>query len=157
LPLDWLKPKTEAERFRAFTGLSDAQELDLLAWCVAMSLKPQLSTGREGTAYELALTLTNASVAAYWRPTAANFLSRITRDQLLALGREVLGDEWARLRSKDKKGHLAAQLERAFADPGKHARNARQLDKLTHWLPEGMAFTAIPAAKKAKKTVRKAA
>jgi ParB family chromosome partitioning protein len=159
LPLAWLKPKTEAEQFRAFSDLSDKQKLDLLAWCVAMSLKPQLSTGMEATAYELALSLTGADVAGYWRPTAANYLGRITRDQLLALGREVLGDEWAQLRHRDKKGHLAAQLERAFAEPEKHASNAQQLETLTHWLPEGMAFTVTAAAKPkaANKNARKAA
>lgn len=162
LARDWLKPKTEAERFRAFTGLADTQKLDLLAWCVAGSLQPQFATGREATAYELALSLTEASVAAYWRPTAANYLGRITRDQLLALGREVLGDQWAQARAREKKGELAAQLERAFAAPEKHARNPQQLDKLTRWLPEGMAFTAIAAEQpkaiaKAKKTARKAA
>jgi ParB family transcriptional regulator, chromosome partitioning protein len=157
LPLAWLKPKAEAEQFRAFTGLSDNQKLDLLAFCVASSLKPQLATGKEATAYELALSLTDAEVAGYWRPAAANYLSRITRDELLALGREVLGEEWAQLRRSDKKGLLVAQLERAFAEPEKHARNAEQLEKLTRWLPEGMAFTAIAAKPKAKKNARKAA
>jgi ParB family chromosome partitioning protein len=60
------------------------------------------------------------------------------------------------MRHRDKRGHLAAQLERAFADPEKHARDPRQLEKLTRWLPEGMAFSAI-AAEKPKKTARKAA
>jgi ParB family chromosome partitioning protein len=155
LPLAWLKPKSDAERFRAFTGLSDTQKLDLLAWCVAGSLKPQLSTGKEATAYELALSLTTADVASYWRPTTANYLGRITRDQLLALGRDILGEPWAQSRHRDKKGELAAQLERAFADPEKHARNAQQLETLTHWLPEGMAFTATTP--KAKKNARNAA
>jgi ParB family transcriptional regulator, chromosome partitioning protein len=159
LPLAWPKAKSEAEQFRAFTCLSDTQKLDLLAYCVAASLRPQLGTGKEATAYELALSLTAGSVAAYWRPTAANYLGRITRDQLLALGRELLGDQWAQSRSKDKKGELAAQLERAFADPAKHGRTPEQVEKLTHWLPEGMAFTAIAAEKpKAKKkTAKKAA
>jgi ParB family chromosome partitioning protein len=158
LPLAWLKPKTEAERFRAFSGLSDKQKLDLLAFCMATSLQPQLATGNEATAYELALSLTDAEVAGYWRPTAANYLGRITRDQLLALGREVLGEEWAQLRHRDKKGHLAAQLERAFAEPEKHDRTPEQLQALTRWLPDGMAFTAAaPKQAKAKKTARKAA
>jgi ParB family transcriptional regulator, chromosome partitioning protein len=157
LPLAWLKPKSEAEQFRAFSDLSDKQKLDLLAWCVATSLKPQLATGREGTAYELALSLTATEVASYWRPTAANYLGRLTRDQLLALGREILGDPWAQSRHRDKKGELAAQLERAFAEPEKHGRNPQQIEKLTHWLPDGMAFTAAAAKPKAKKNARKAA
>jgi ParB family chromosome partitioning protein len=159
LPLAWLKPKSEAEQFRAFSNLSDMQKLDLLAYCVATSLKPQLATGSEATAYELALSLTAAEVAGYWRPTAANFLGRITRDQLLALGREILGDSWASSRHRDKKGELAAQLERAFAQPERYGVKLEQLEKLTRWLPDGMAFTATAAEKpKAKKkTARKAA
>lgn len=158
LPLAWLKPKTEAEQFRAFTSLSDTQKLDVLAWCVAGSLKPQLATGREATAYEVALSLTGAEAAGYWRPTAANYLGRITRDQLLELGREILGEQWASSRHRDKKGELAAQLERAFAEPEKFGRTPEQLEKLTHWLPEGMAFTATAAKQPtAKKNARKAA
>lgn len=159
LPLAWLKARSEAEQFRAFTGLPDTQKLDLLSWCVAASLKPQLSTGQEATAYELALSLTGADLSGYWRPAAANYLGRITRDQLLALGRNLLGEQWAQSRGKDKKGELAAQLERAFADPEKHVRTPQQLEKLTHWLPDGMAFTATAGEKpkSKKKTARKAA
>jgi ParB family transcriptional regulator, chromosome partitioning protein len=157
LPLAWLKLKTEAQQFLAFSNLSDKQKLDLLAWCVAMSLKPRLATGREATAYELALSLTGAEVAGYWRPTVANYLGRITRDQLIALGREILGDQWAQSRHRDKKGELAAQLERAFAAPEKYGRTPQQLEKLTHWLPDGMAFTATAAKPKAKKNASKAA
>jgi ParB family chromosome partitioning protein len=142
LPLAWLHQETEAEQFQAFIGLSDKEKLDLLAYCVAMSLKPQLSTGKESTACELALSLTDASMAAYWRPTRSNYLGRINRDQLLALGRELLGDEWAQLRHRDMKGHLADSLERAFAEPEKAARTPEQLERLKHWLPAGMAFGA---------------
>ncbi len=140
LPLAWLHQATEAEQFQAFIGLSDKEKLDLLAYCVAMSLKPQLSTGNESTACELALSLTDASMAAYWRPARSNYLGRISRNQLLALGRELLGDEWAQLRHCDKKSELADSLERAFAEPGIAARTPEQLEKLTRWLPEGMAF-----------------
>src|SRR5262249_15688077 len=150
---------TEAERFRAFTGLSDKEKLDLLAYCVATSLQPQLSTGQEATAYELALSLTGADVAGYWRPTVANYLARITRAQLLALGRDILGEQWSQSSSGCKKGEIALLLERAFAEPEKYARTPEQIQTLTHWLPEGMAFSATAAEKpKAKKkTARKAA
>ncbi len=140
LPLAWLHQATEAEQFQGFIGLSDKDKLDLLAYCVATSLKPQLSTGNESTACELALSLTDASLAAYWRPTRSNYLGRITRDQLLALGRELLGEQWSQARSRDKKGELADALERAFAQPETIACTPQQREKLKKWLPEGMAF-----------------
>ena len=94
LPAGWLKPKSEAARFEAFRSLPEAAKLELLAYCVALTLKPKLgpAEGDEATAYDAALSLTAAEVAAYWRPSKDNFLGRINRDQLLAISREVLGN-----------------------------------------------------------------
>ena len=142
LPRGWLHQETEAEQFQAFLSLSDKDRLDFLAYGVAASLKPQLSTGREATAYELALSLTDTEVARYWRPTRASYLGRITRGQLLALGSGIFGEAWPQTHGRDKKGELADYLERAFAEPEKYARTPEQLDQLRHWLPEGMAFGA---------------
>ena len=142
LPRNWLLPETEAEQFQAFLGLSERDRLAFLAYGVAISLKPQLSIGRENTAYELALSMTDADVAAYWRPTKSNCLGRITRDQLLALGRELLGERWAQARGREKKGTLADELERAFADPERYTRDPERREALKHWLPEGMPFGA---------------
>ena len=143
LPLAWLHQETEAAQFQAFLALSDKERLDFLAYGVALSLKPQLSTGNEHTAYELALSLTDADLAASWRPTRASYLGRITRDQLLTLGRSLFGEPWSQAHSRDKKGELADHLERAFAEPEKYAGNPEQLEQLNHWLPEGMAFGAV--------------
>ena len=140
--------------------MPEADRLRLLAYCVATTLRPQLSTGAEATAYEHALTLTGGNVAAYWRPAKGSYLGRVTRDQLLALGCDILGEPWAQSRSKDKKGALADQLERAFAEPDKHGRTPQQREKLKQWLPPGMAFGTEAAkrpAKVKKKTARKAA
>jgi ParB family chromosome partitioning protein len=87
---------------------------------VALTLQPKLgpADGEEATAYDAALSLTGASVADYWRPTAENFLKRRSRDQLLVISREVLGETWARSSSDEKKSLLVTQLDRAFSDPG---------------------------------------
>lgn len=145
LPLTWLHQASEAEQFQAFLALSDADKLDLLAYCVAASLKPQLSSGHADGAWELALSLTDPRMEAYWRPTRETYLGRVTRDRLLALGRELFGEQWSQARSRDKKGELAAELERAFTEPERVARSPEQLDALRRWLPEGMAF-GEPAA-----------
>jgi ParB family chromosome partitioning protein len=159
LATGWRKPKTEAARFEAFRSLPDAAKLELLAYCVALTLQPKLgpAEGDEATAYDAALSLTGASVAAYWRPTTGNFLGRVSRDQLLILAHQTLGEYWAQSRSKDKKASLVAQLERAFANPDRPGQSPDHAEKLKAWLPAGMAFT-VPTAKPAKgKKNRKAA
>lgn len=139
LPLDWLEEETEAVRFEAFRRLPDDDKHRLLAYCTALTLRPKLSpaAGEGATAYDVALALTGGDMAGYWRPTRTNYLGRVTRDRLLAIGRETLGETWAQAHARDKKGELADRLDRAFAAPDRSERIKR-------WLPEGMAF-ALPA------------
>lgn len=143
LPRDWLKLGTEAERFDAFRALEAEAKLELLAYCVGVTLRPRLATatGEKKTAYDLALCLTSARIFDYWRPTAENLFSRLTRDQLLAVGREVFGDAWAFSRMGEKKTALVGQLHRAFANPEQSGRTPEQIDKLKQWLPDCMRFT----------------
>ena len=160
LPVNWLKPESEAARFDSFRSLPDAAKLDLLAYCVALTLKPKLAPaeGEEATAYDAALAITGGSVADYWRPTRDNCLGRISRDRLLVVARDTIGEAWANSRASEKKALLVDQLDRAFADPAKYGRTPEQVDKLKSWLPTGMAFGTIPTPKPARaKKSRKAA
>jgi ParB family transcriptional regulator, chromosome partitioning protein len=161
LPSAWMRHAGDVEQFAAFRALTDAEKQALLAYCVAVTLPPSLAPakGKKPSAFDAALSLTGASMAAYWRPSKGNYLGRVTRDQLLALGREVLGEQWAQARAKEKKGALVDQLDRAFCAPEKQARTPEQVEKLKSWLPAGMAFVLAAAGNKptgAKKT-RKAA
>ena len=92
-----------------------------------------------------------------WRPAKGNFLARINREQLLAISRDVLGEQWSQARRNDKKSSLVDELDRAFAHSEKH-RTPEQTAKLKSWLPQGMAFDIAPSSKPAKsKKTRKAA
>ncbi|HVX13336.1 MAG TPA: ParB N-terminal domain-containing protein [Pirellulales bacterium] len=160
LPSGWLKPKLETARFEAFRSLPQEAKQQLLAYCVALTLQPKLgpAAGDEATAYDAALSFTGASVADYWRPNGANFLSRVSRDQLLAIARETLGEPWAQSRARDSKASLVGQMERAFADPGRPGQTPEQAERLKSWLPAGMAFGSLPTPKQGKgKKTRKAA
>ena len=157
LPKAWAGHASEAERFEEFCRLSEAEKHGWLAYYVALSLKPQLASGREDNAYEQALSLTGGNVAGFWRPTRDNYLGRIPRDRLLALGGELIGEQWAQSRHADKKRELAAELERTFAEPEKVAKTPEQLERLKSWLPEGMAFGTADAPPPAKARKRKAA
>jgi ParB family chromosome partitioning protein len=160
LPTSWLKAKTEVARFETFCSLPQDSRLELLAYGVALMLQPKLgpANAEEPTAYDAALAQAAGQVAAYWRPTKSNFLGRITRDKLLAVGREVLGEPWAQSHGNDKKTLLVDQLDRAFSNADKSGRTPDQIEKLKTWLPKGMSFDldAEPKQGKAKKA-RKAA
>lgn len=148
LPVEWLRLESEADRFEAFRSLSDTAKRELLAYCAALRLQLNLAptAGENVTADEVALSLTSGDVAAFWRPTSENYLSRITREQLLVIGRDVLGESWSQSRAKDKKALLVGQLHRAFANPEKSGRTPEQIGRLKHWLPAGMGFgIPVPA------------
>ena len=116
----------------------------LFARCIALCLKPQLAI-EDGAdpVIEAAGSRLAIPFADYWRPTAANYWGRVKKAHGLAIGREILGDRWARDHAGDKKPELAAALETAF-DPAKSTacigldRAAR--DAAAAWLPPGMAY-----------------
>jgi ParB family chromosome partitioning protein len=159
LSLEWLKVDGDAARFETFRLLPETAKLEILAYCVALTLAPKLGPvhGEEATAYDVTLALTAGRVADYWRPTDDGFLGRLTREQLLAVSREVLGDSWSQSHSGDKKALLVEQLHRAFADPDKSGRTSSQVEKLKGWLPAGMSFDILSTKKTATKKLRKAA
>ena len=154
------RPTSEAARFEAFRSLPEAAKLELLAYCVALTLQPKLgpAEGDEATAYDAALSLTGGE-----------------RGRLLASGQgqlpgphqprpvagdrpRTLGEAWAQSDCNDKKALLVDQLDRAFSDPAKSGRTPEQIEKLKSWLPAGMAFDIHPFPKPAKaKKARKAA
>lgn len=119
----------------------------MLAYCVASTLQPKLADDDEQTAYDIALAQTGANVADYWRPTRDNYLSRITRGQLLELGGSIHGDTWMKNMATVKKSDLAAKLHTEFEKPYDSPPFA---DALKNWLPAGMAFGAAPEPKAAK-------
>lgn len=143
LPKAWLEIEGEAERFHAFRQLSDADKRRILAYCTALTLEPALAGSEEPSAYEAALSLTGGNVAEYWRPTKDNYLSRISREQLLGIGREVMisGDQWGNARRDDKKGTLVDILDKTFAVSAKPDTR----DAIKDWLPKGMGFRSVEA------------
>ncbi|MGC2524290.1 MAG: hypothetical protein WA417_16910, partial [Stellaceae bacterium] len=143
LELNWLK-LPPAQGFAALAALPLEEKQRLFAWCVAATLKPQLSIeGRADPAIEAAGCCLGIGFEDYWRPNAANYWGRVKKAHGLAIGREILGERWARDHADDKKPVLAAALETAF-DPQKNSAciNLDQAarDTAAAWLPPGMAF-----------------
>jgi ParB family transcriptional regulator, chromosome partitioning protein len=143
LDLDWMK-LPPAEGFAALAALPAEPKQRLFAWCIASCLKPQLAIeDRADPVIECAGRRLAIPFADLWRPTAANYWGRVKKAHGLAIGKEILGDRWARDHADDKKPILAAALEKAF-DPAPNTasisldRAAR--DGAAAWLPPGMGY-----------------
>ncbi|MFM9973753.1 MAG: hypothetical protein ACKVON_04165, partial [Beijerinckiaceae bacterium] len=131
--------------------LDDASRLSLLAHCIshgvnALQEKVDRYGGTGVSAHGLSQRLTEAnrlSVAvnldmmeAGWKPTADNYLSRVTKPRILDAVREGAGEQAAELIAHLKKGDMAREAERLLTDTG--------------WLPEPLRILggegAMPAA-----------
>jgi ParB family chromosome partitioning protein len=143
LELDWLK-LPPAEGFAALAALPAGEKQRLFAWCIAATLKPQLAIeDRADPVIEAAGRRLGIGFEDYWRPTAANYWGRAKKAHSLAIGREILGERWARDHADDKKPVLAAALETAF-DIQKNsaciALDQAARDNAAAWLPPGMRY-----------------
>ena len=143
LELDWLK-LPPAQGFAALAALPLEEKQRLFAWSIAATLKPQLAIeGRADPVTEAAGSRLGIGFEDYWRPTAANYWCRVKKAYALAIGREILGERWARDHADAKKPVLAAALETAF-DPQKSnaciALDQAARDRAAVWLPPGMAY-----------------
>jgi ParB family chromosome partitioning protein len=143
LELDWLE-LPPAQGFAALAVLPREEKQRLFAWCIAATLKPQLAIeNRADPVIEAAGCRLAVGFEDYWRPTAANYWGRAKKAHGLAIGREILGDRWARDHADDKKPVLAAALETAFDIQLNTACIGLQQaarDSAAAWLPPGVAY-----------------
>ena len=116
LSFDWLAIEDDGEAFAALCALPAADKQRLFAACVARTVKGQLAF-EAGARPELEAIVARLDIdfAAHVRPTAELFWSRIRKDRMLAVAREVLRVEWAHGHRKDKKATLSTAMEIVFA------------------------------------------
>ncbi len=60
----------------------------------------------------------------------------------MATARKLIGDDYAEDRNRERKGDIAAAMERAFAEAASETEgfDAATVAKTTRWLPDGMVF-----------------
>ena len=116
LSFDWLDIDDRQESFAVLRALSPIDKKRLFAACVARTVNGQLAFEADALP-ELESTIARLDIdfAAHVRPTADMFWSRVRKDRMLSVAREVLGVEWAHAHRKDKKAVLATAMETAFA------------------------------------------
>ena len=79
-------------------------------------------------------------VAAWWRPTGANYFDRVPKAQALAALTEVGGPVLAGPYAKSKKAELAQACERIFS--GDFIAELEVKQAALAWLPDAMRFAA---------------
>lgn len=154
---DSLSAKAVAERQKAWEAelpkdgdtlwdwladLDDDRRAALLAHCVSFGVNALYEKGdryggpgvsvhgvqqRLAQADRLARAVGLDIVAAGWRPTVDNYLSRVTKPRILEAVREAKGDHAAQLLDHLKKGEMAQEAERLLDGTG--------------WLPEPLRLT----------------
>lgn len=107
------------------TALKPTERLGLLAHCVSTTLDAVRrrsgsdDRGADGNTLAEALSL---DMAEWWRPTVANYLGAVTKDQIVSAVSEALSPQDVQRLSALKKGEMAERAE--------------QVLRPTRWLPE---------------------
>jgi len=145
LAVEWMTLE-KPDDFRAMSALSLSQKQSLFAWAVGLAIKPQLLSDNHPTPIieEIGARL-GVDVAACWRPTASTYWGRVNKGHAVSMARKLVGDDYAEERSRERKGDIAAAMERAFAEQAAATEgfDAAIATKTARWLPDGMAFKGI--------------
>jgi len=108
-----------AQCWEWLTGLDGPERLSLLAYCISTSVNAL--DGRLARAPEAADALGHATgldMRVWWRPTEAEFFSRLTKTEILAAVTEGASQQAARRLADHKKDRMAKEAERLLVDSG---------------------------------------
>lgn len=139
-------PKDEGDVWDALTVFDGKEQAALFAHCASFAVNAlyepasRYNAGavsahsvqrRLDQANVLARAVGLDMVAAGWKPTADNYLGRVTKPRILEAVREARGDASAQLIDHLKKGDMAREAERLMEGAG--------------WLPEPLRLTEVGA------------
>lgn len=148
----WRAGDSIAERFDLFRHLDDETRSAWLGWVVGRTLEASLNvSGNRGNVFHDHLgQLTGIDMAAWWRPTAANYFDRVSKAVILEALSDVGGPTLASRFSASKKGELAASAERIFA--GNFITEVEVKERALAWLPAAMRFADAAGVEPATET-----
>lgn len=139
LPLGFLGAETTAEQYAALRKLTPKRKQALQTFCVAALFQCRINRGSD-TLTDVILNDLAPDYTGYFRPTSENYFKRLTRQQLIALGEEMFGDDfddWADY----KKGQLVLFFHDFFNKPLSKSLTDEQRERhaeiRANWLPNG--------------------
>jgi ParB family chromosome partitioning protein len=140
----WRAGSEATSRFDLFRVLPDDSRAAWLGYVVARSLEASLNmAGERQLPFQDHLgSLIGIDMAQWWRPTAANYFDRVSKQVILDALTDVGGLELSSRFASVKKGDLAMSAERVFA--GTYITEVEVREKALSWVPEVMRFA--PAA-----------
>ena len=143
----WRAGEDVSARFDLFRALDDEARASWLGFVMARTLEASLNlAGERHIAFQDHLgAIIGINMAQWWRPTAANYFDRVSKQVILDALTDVGGTELSARFASVKKGDLAMSAERVFA--GTYITEVEVRDRALSWVPSVMRFAAdVPAA-----------
>lgn len=142
LDQSWREGRDECLRFDLFRSLGEDARAAWLGLVVARSFEASLNVSGERAIpfHDHLGRLIGIDIAAWWRPTAANFFDRVSKQVILGAIGEAGSPELAARFASAKKGDLAASAERIFA--GSFITEAEVKERALGWVPAAMRFAS---------------
>jgi ParB family chromosome partitioning protein len=141
----WRGGASASERFEQFRALPDEARAAWLGHVVGRTLEASLNMSGERRIelHDHLGCLIGVDMAAWWRPTAANYFDRVSKAAILDALSAVGGPDLASRFASVKKGDLAMSAERVFA--GTYITEVEVRERALAWVPEVMRFAgAVP-------------
>jgi len=137
---NWRGGADMSERFDRFRELSDDVRAAWLGHVVGRTLEASLNMAgdRSIAIHDHLGSLIGIDMAAWWRPTAANYFDRVPKAVILDALSDVGGPDLSSRFASVKKGDLAMSAERVFA--GTYITEVEVRERALAWVPEVMRF-----------------
>jgi ParB family chromosome partitioning protein len=136
LDTSWADHRSVCDRFDAFRAMEPCMKAAWQAWSIARTLEKTVAGDQPF--HDHLGRLLEIPVAAWWRPTAANYFGRVRKDLLLQALDAVGGTEFRSRYASAKKAELAAAAERIFS--GEAIIEPAISQAALQWVPEPMRF-----------------
>jgi len=140
----WRAGSDAVDRFDRFRALSDENRAAWLGFVVGRTLEASLNmAGERRIAFHDHLGRhLGIDMAQWWRPTAANYFDRVSKQVILDALADVGGPELSTRFASAKKAELATSAERVFS--GTYIAETDVRDGALAWVPDVMRFAEQP-------------
>lgn len=147
LDTSWSEFPSAAERFDAFRALNEEDRASWLAVCMAKAIEASIGgkgLSRHNGFHDHLGQLLEIDVAAWWRPTASTYFSRVRKGGMQKALNEIGGPVLAARYASSKSAEMADACEKICSGAALVEPEIREAG--IAWLPTAMQFNAIATA-----------